>query len=111
MLSQDIRLVCDSDGPAAAGCSHLYQNNGAVGKLVRLPENVRETSCFVCAVFHTLRRKCGKNAFARVANAWIPADQSIPSSIAARIVRRDGTQPQVKALSLDTNFTAIDASK
>ncbi|KAJ6551974.1 hypothetical protein B0H19DRAFT_182463 [Mycena capillaripes] len=91
-LSQDIRLVCKSDDPATK-CSHLYQNTGAVNKLVRLPEN------------------CGSSAFARVAKAWVPEDQSIPSSIAARLVRRDGTQPEVKALSLDTNFDAVDYSK
>ncbi|KAJ7474871.1 hypothetical protein FB451DRAFT_1246878 [Mycena latifolia] len=91
-LSQDIRLVCTSDDPAAK-CSHLYQNIGAVNKLVRLPEN------------------CGSSAFARVAKAWVPEDQSLPSSVAARLVRRDGTQPEVKALSLDTNFDAVDWSK
>ncbi|KAJ7474872.1 hypothetical protein FB451DRAFT_1088510 [Mycena latifolia] len=91
-LSQDIRLVCKSDDPDAK-CSHLYQNIGAVNKIVRLPEN------------------CGSSAFARVSKAWVPEDQSIPSSIAARLVRRDGTQPQVKALSLDTNFNAVDWSK
>ncbi|KAJ6540580.1 hypothetical protein B0H19DRAFT_1212999 [Mycena capillaripes] len=89
-LSQDIRLVCVNDDP---NCKHLYQNTGAVHKVVRLPEN------------------CGSNAFARVANAWVPADQSIPASIAARLVRRDGTTPQVKALTIDTNFDAVDHSK
>ncbi|KAJ6483567.1 hypothetical protein C8R47DRAFT_1017685 [Mycena vitilis] len=91
-LSQDIRLVCKSDDPDSK-CSHLYQNIGAENKLVRLPEN------------------CGSSAFARVAKAWVPEDQSIPSTVAARLVRRDGTQPQVKALSLDTNFDAVDWSK
>ncbi|KAJ7143852.1 hypothetical protein C8R44DRAFT_864873 [Mycena epipterygia] len=91
-LSQDIRLVCMSDDPAAK-CSHLYQNTGAVGKVVRLPEN------------------CGSSAFARVSKAWVPEDQSIPASVTARLVRRDGTQPQVKALSLDTDFDAVDYSK
>ncbi|KAJ6531427.1 hypothetical protein DFH09DRAFT_933845 [Mycena vulgaris] len=91
-LSQDIRLVCTSDDPAAK-CSHLYQNIGAVNKIVRLPEN------------------CGSSAFARVAKAWVPEDQSIPSSVAARLVRRDGTQPEVKALSLDTDFESVDWSQ
>ncbi|KAF5381809.1 hypothetical protein D9615_005580 [Tricholomella constricta] len=92
-LSQDIRLVCTSDDSKASGCSHLYDNAGPEGKIVRLPQ------------------ACGKNAFARVARAWVPEDQSIPSSIAGKIVRRDGTQPEVKALALDTNFKAIDSSK
>ncbi|KAJ7197817.1 hypothetical protein GGX14DRAFT_700233 [Mycena pura] len=92
-LSQDIRLVCKSDSPTAK-CSHLYQSAGPVNKIVRLPEN------------------CGSSAFARVSKAWVPADQSVPASIAARLVRRDGTPPpQVKALSLDTNFGAVDHSK
>jgi len=93
VLAQDIRLVCKSNDTSAAGCDHLYQNIGADGKIVRLPEN------------------CGKSPFARVAKSWVPADQSIPASIAPRLVRRDGSQPEVKALSLDTNFGAVDTSK
>ncbi|TFK33758.1 hypothetical protein BDQ12DRAFT_614698 [Crucibulum laeve] len=92
-LSQDIRLVCKDDETSAADCAHLYQNSGADGKIVRLPEN------------------CGKNAFARVAKSWVPDDQSIPANISSSIVRRDGTQPQVKALTIDTNFAAVDTSK
>ncbi|KAF5356431.1 hypothetical protein D9758_009519 [Tetrapyrgos nigripes] len=87
-LSQDIRLVCMNN---STSCDHLYENGGAEGKLVRLPEN------------------CGKSAFARVARAWVPDDQSIPSNIAARIVRRDGSSPQVKALALDTDFSGASA--
>ncbi|KAJ7585204.1 hypothetical protein C8J56DRAFT_788976 [Mycena floridula] len=89
--AQDIRLVCKSDN-SSSGCSHLYQN-GAVGKVVRLPQN------------------CGASAFARVADAYVPQDQSIPSSVARRVVRRDGSTPEVKGLKLDTNFGAIDSSK
>ncbi|KAG6889555.1 hypothetical protein C0995_016682 [Termitomyces sp. Mi166 len=92
-LAQDIRLVCNSNDTIAAGCSHLDEGSGAEGKIVRLPES------------------CGKNAFARVARAWIPDDQSIPESIAGKVVRRDGSQPQVKALALDTDFSAVDMSK
>ncbi|KAF7344678.1 hypothetical protein MVEN_01628100 [Mycena venus] len=91
-LSQDIRLVCTSDDPNSS-CSHLYASAGAVNKIVRLPEN------------------CGSSAFARIANAWVPEDQSIPASIAKRLVRRDGSTPQVKALTIDTNFDAVDYSK
>ncbi|KAJ7266370.1 hypothetical protein B0H12DRAFT_1099380 [Mycena haematopus] len=91
-LNQSIRLVCTSDA-ADSNCSHLSQNTGAVNKIVRLPEN------------------CGSSAFARVAKAWVSEDQSIPSSIAARLVRRDGTQPQVQALALDTDFGSVDYSK
>ncbi|KAJ6608508.1 hypothetical protein B0H10DRAFT_2226802 [Mycena sp. CBHHK59/15] len=90
-LTQDIRLVCT--GKDSSMCQHLYQGHGAVDTIVRLPEN------------------CGKSPFARVAKAWVPADQSIPASIAARIVRRDGSKPQVKAITLDTNYAAADNSK
>lgn len=94
-LAQDIRIVCMSNDTTAAGCDNLFQgSSGAEGKLVRLPEN------------------CGQSAFARVAKSYVPDDQTIPANISARFVRRDGngTLPQVHALSLDTNFSAIDAS-
>ncbi|KAJ7282823.1 hypothetical protein C8J57DRAFT_1296618 [Mycena rebaudengoi] len=91
-LAQDIRLVCTTDS-ADAKCSHLYQNIGAEGKIVRLPEN------------------CGSNAFARVAKAWTSEDQSIPASVSRRLVRRDGAQPEVKALRLDTKFDLVDVKK
>ncbi|KAF8877430.1 hypothetical protein BD779DRAFT_1448510, partial [Infundibulicybe gibba] len=92
-VNQDIRLVCMSGDAAASECDHLYQGAGAEGKIVRLPES------------------CGKSAFARVAKASDPADQSIPPTIAARLVRRDGQPPKVRGLTLDTNFGAVDASK
>lgn len=92
-IKQDIRLVCKDENPDDSACSHLYKSTGAVGKIVRLPE------------------ACGKNAFARISRAWVPEDQSIPASIAGKIVRRDGSQPEVKALALDTNFEAVDTSK
>ncbi|KAJ7196823.1 hypothetical protein GGX14DRAFT_375706 [Mycena pura] len=93
-LAQDIRLVCMND-PAQpdSKCGHLYQNIGAVNKIVRLPEN------------------CGASAFARVAKAWVPEDQSIPAHVQARLVRRAGAQPVVKALHIDTDFDAADWSK
>jgi hypothetical protein len=110
-LTQDIRLVCmnDPEDPDSS-CGHLYQNIGAVNKLVRLPESVR-------ASFHVFQSRlkyfiqCGASAFARIAKAWVPADQSIPGSIKSRIVRRDGSEPVVKALTIDTNFDAVDSSK
>ncbi|KAJ6522865.1 hypothetical protein B0H19DRAFT_1008804 [Mycena capillaripes] len=90
-LSQDIRLVCAGDETM---CQHLYSGHGAADTIVRLPED------------------CGKSPFARVQKAWVPADQSIPASIAARLVRRDdGSQPQVQAITLDTNFAAADNAK
>ncbi|KAF7295672.1 hypothetical protein MIND_01107500 [Mycena indigotica] len=92
-LSQDIRLVCTTEDDPNSECGHLYQNIGAVNKLVRLPE------------------ACGGSAFARIARAWEPADQSIPSQLQSRLVRRDGTVPVVKALRLDTNFDLVDYSQ
>ncbi|KAJ7088761.1 hypothetical protein B0H15DRAFT_780445 [Mycena belliarum] len=92
-LKQDIRLVCLDDPADPSKCGHLYQADGAVNKLVRLPEN------------------CGASAFARVARSWVPEDQTIPGAIAARIVRRDGVVPVVKALALDLDFSAVDVSK
>lgn len=89
VTTQDIRLVCTGDEK----CDHLYKNIGAEGKIVRLPEN------------------CGSNAFAHISRAWVPEDQSIPQNIAKRLVRRDGVEPEVKALRLDTNFAAADPSK
>ncbi|KAJ7049580.1 hypothetical protein C8F01DRAFT_1069029 [Mycena amicta] len=93
-LAQDIRLVCktDPDDPNSK-CGHLYQNIGAVNKIVRLPEN------------------CGANAFARIAKAWVPDDQSIPEAVQKRLVRRTGVPPVVKALHIDTNFDAVQWSQ
>ncbi|KAJ7348268.1 hypothetical protein DFH08DRAFT_698175 [Mycena albidolilacea] len=93
-LQQDIRLVCmnDPDDPNSK-CGHLYESIGAVNKVVRLPED------------------CGANAFARISKAWVPDDQSIPTSVRRGLVRRSGKVPVVKALSIDTNFEAVDWSK
>ncbi|KAM6495268.1 hypothetical protein JOM56_009891 [Amanita muscaria] len=88
--AQDIRLICTS---SSAPCDHLFDNGGAEGKVIRLPEN------------------CGKNAFARVAKSWISEDQAIPTRVAADIQRRDGKLSHVQALSFDTHFHAIDATK
>ncbi|KAJ7249854.1 hypothetical protein C8J57DRAFT_1139113 [Mycena rebaudengoi] len=89
-LAQDIRLVCTGD---KSQCQHLYSGHGAVDTLVRLPES------------------CGKGPFARVAKAWVPKDQSLPPKLAARLARRAEPAPEVKALSLDTNFASADTSK
>ncbi|KAJ7251009.1 hypothetical protein C8J57DRAFT_1666876 [Mycena rebaudengoi] len=89
-LAQDIRLVCTGD---KSQCQHLYSGHGAVDTLVRLPES------------------CGKGPFARVAKAWVPKDQSLPPKIAARFARRAEPAPEIKALSLDTNFASADTSK
>ncbi|KAK7457177.1 hypothetical protein VKT23_010476 [Stygiomarasmius scandens] len=88
-VTQDIRLVCTNSD----GCGHFYRASGPVGKLVRLPQN------------------CGGSAFARISRNWVHEDQSLPSSLARSIRRRDGTAPEVQGLSLDTNFTAVDPAQ
>ncbi|KAF9043202.1 hypothetical protein BJ165DRAFT_1529291 [Panaeolus papilionaceus] len=69
-LEQEIRLVCtQSDNDSRAACGKLFATDstpstdidGAVGKVVRLPES------------------CGKGPFALITKAWTPSDQSIPS--------------------------------
>ncbi|KAI8969672.1 hypothetical protein BD414DRAFT_428107 [Trametes punicea] len=84
--NQDIRLVCEDPDK---GCDHLYQNSAA-GTLVRLPQG------------------CGSTPFALVTREWVHQDQSIPASKRSKIVRRDGSQPVVKGMSLATNFADID---
>ncbi|KAK7012977.1 hypothetical protein R3P38DRAFT_3007824 [Favolaschia claudopus] len=92
--SQNIRLVCMNDPEAEEShCGHLDKDVGAVGKVVRLPN------------------ECGPSGFARVAKSWIPDDQSIPTSVRRGLVRRDGRQPVVRALALDTDFDKVDWSK
>ncbi|KAI0319873.1 hypothetical protein OF83DRAFT_1169791 [Amylostereum chailletii] len=86
--TQDIRLVCTSNSTTEAGCDHLL-DSGVEGKIVRLPED------------------CGSMPFARVAKAWISEDQAIPAS-----ANLSGSSLfQVRALSLDTDFGALDSAK
>ncbi|KAF4610320.1 hypothetical protein D9613_010284 [Agrocybe pediades] len=82
-LKQDIRLVCKKG--RANDCARLF-NAGAVGKVVRLPEN------------------CGRNAFGMIAEEYVPADQSIPAAFAGSLMRRDGSLPDVHALKITTDF-------
>jgi hypothetical protein len=103
-IAQDIRIVCKDE--AAGSCSHLY-TDGAIDTLVRLPQTVRLDFKYVHRIKIKLS-KCGKMAFARLAREWDHEDQSLPNS--SFIVRRSGSQPVVKGMSLDTNFAAIDPS-
>ncbi|KAJ7474893.1 hypothetical protein FB451DRAFT_277804 [Mycena latifolia] len=90
VLAQDVRLVCHD----SAGCPHLaLTTGGAAGKLVRLPES------------------CGQSAFARVTRDWVHANQTLPPALARRLQRRDGALPEVKGLSIDTDFNSVDASQ
>ncbi|KAI0727074.1 hypothetical protein C8Q72DRAFT_925596 [Fomitopsis betulina] len=86
--AQDIRAVCADHN---ASCDHLFQG-GAVGTIVRLPEN------------------CTTMPFARVAKVWDHENQT-------RDIRRlgrfyiTGASTNVKGISLDTNFSAVDVSQ
>ncbi|KAI1787640.1 hypothetical protein LXA43DRAFT_1064188 [Ganoderma leucocontextum] len=73
----NIRLACHD--PSL--CDHLYLN-GAENTVVRLPD------------------QCGSDSFAFVDREWIHEDQSIPDSTRSALVRRDGTVPTVKGMSL-----------
>ncbi|KAJ6483572.1 hypothetical protein C8R47DRAFT_981428, partial [Mycena vitilis] len=89
-LAQDVRLVCHDP----AGCPHLAQNNGSVGKLVRLPES------------------CGQSAFARVTKDWVHANQTLSTDLANQIRRRVGAAlPPVRGLSIDADFNSVDTSQ
>ena len=48
--------------------------------------------------------------FARIAREWDSEDQTIPTGV---LVRRaeDGSLPIVKAMALDTEFSAVGAEK
>ncbi|KAH9855724.1 hypothetical protein C2E23DRAFT_723644 [Lenzites betulinus] len=80
---QDIRLVCQDPGQ---GCDHVYTDSAA-GTVVRLPQD------------------CGAGPFAMITKEWVHKDQSIPASKRSSIVRRDGSQPVVKGMTLSTNFS------
>ncbi|KAF9474084.1 hypothetical protein BDN70DRAFT_997286 [Pholiota conissans] len=82
-LEQDIRLVCASSN---GHCGHLFTHNrrGAVGKIVRLPDN------------------CGKSAFAVVKKAFRARDQSIPQHLA-----RDVANTTVQGLTITTSFDSV----
>ncbi|KAJ7841087.1 hypothetical protein B0H14DRAFT_1051692 [Mycena olivaceomarginata] len=88
-MAQDVRLVCHD----SAGCPHLAQNTGSVGKLVRLPES------------------CGQSAFARITRDWVHQDQTLPVELAKTLRRRDGELPQVKGLGIDADFNSVDLAQ
>lgn len=60
--------------------------------------------------------QCTTAPFLRVAKAWVPDDQSIPSNVRRSIDSRDegttgNSSVTVHALTLDTNFGAMDVGK
>ncbi|KAJ7247005.1 hypothetical protein C8J57DRAFT_1724658 [Mycena rebaudengoi] len=95
VLAQDIRLVCHD-----ASCDHLFEGQGAVDTVIRLPED------------------CGSSAFARVAKITVKRNQAIPKEVAATILERKGVRKgkglhtrTVYILSVDTDFKAVDVAK
>ncbi|KAJ8699052.1 hypothetical protein PTI98_002210 [Pleurotus ostreatus] len=93
-LSQEIRLVCQSDDKASdESCSHVFDHWGAVDKIVRLPDG------------------CGAGPFARISQAWVAHDQTLPGHVEGRVVRRDGIPPVIHSFKVDTNFDEVDSSK
>ncbi|KAJ7770766.1 hypothetical protein B0H16DRAFT_1685941 [Mycena metata] len=87
-LVQDIRLVCH-----ASGCEHLFEGQGAVDTLVRLPET------------------CGSGAFARVAKIQVDNNQSLPSNIKSTLTQAGNVTSTVFILSVDVDFAAVNVSK
>ncbi|KAJ6480354.1 hypothetical protein C8R45DRAFT_351910 [Mycena sanguinolenta] len=85
-LAQDIRLVCTGN---ADSCDHVFQGNGPIDTIVRLPQG------------------CGANAFARVADSWIHGNQTLPDDVASQLSRRQDA-PLVQGLTLDTQFDDAD---
>lgn len=93
-LSQEIRLVCQSDDEANdESCSHVFGHWGAVDKIVRLPDG------------------CSAAPFARIAQATVAHDQTLPGHVEGKVVRRDGVSPVIHSFKVDTNFAQVDASK
>lgn len=51
------------------------------------------------------------NPFAIVSLEYVPDDQTIPESVARSLVRRDGSLPEVKALSITVDFKSGPSRK
>ncbi|KAF8502657.1 hypothetical protein F5888DRAFT_1800191 [Russula emetica] len=79
---QNIQLMCENNNP---DCNHLFQGNGAVNTIVRLPES------------------CGPMPFARVAQ-----HQLLQSNL---VTRSNGSEAPVHQLTLDTDFAAAGPSQ
>lgn len=45
-----------------------------------------------------------------VTKAWVPQDQSIPPDVASTLVRRQDS-PEVRSLTVVTNFESVDTSR
>ncbi len=113
---QNIRVVC-ADEENLESCDHLFVN-GAKNKIVRLPENVRIvlSAAFFSAFFlslthHISSLQCGRGPFARVVRESVSSDQSLPSAILGKYLKRDEPPPLVYDLSLDNNFAEANPTQ
>ncbi|KAF7378105.1 USP domain-containing protein [Mycena sanguinolenta] len=87
-LAQSVRLACQT-----SACEHLFEGQGAIDTVVRLPET------------------CGASPFARVAGIQVDPDQTLPSDVAATITTIGNLTSMVFLLSIDTDFAAADSTK
>ena len=93
-------MVCTGD---SANCQHLHQN-GAKNTIVRLPESVSSNEILI-SLYSWFQFQCGKGPFARIASVAVSEDQSVPSSIASKLAKRDGGPTSVMTIGLDTDFS------
>jgi hypothetical protein len=97
--------MCKDNNP---DCNHLFQGNGAVDTIVRLPESV---CLFVFKFFvhrfasrtNYLDSQCGPMPFARVAQ-----HQVLQSNL---VTRGNGSEAPVHQLTLDTDYGAASPSQ
>ncbi|TFK96038.1 hypothetical protein BDV98DRAFT_576837 [Pterulicium gracile] len=87
-IDQAIRLVCNNEEE----CANL-DIKAKKNQIVRLPES------------------CGGAPFARVARAWVSEDQELPETVASKLLRRDGSAPEVMAMQLDTEWSEVDQTE
>ncbi|KAJ6480315.1 hypothetical protein C8R45DRAFT_1076400 [Mycena sanguinolenta] len=87
-LAQSVRLACQT-----SACEHLFEGQGAIDTVVRLPET------------------CGMSPFARVAGIQVDPDQTLPSDVAATMTTIGNLTSLVFLLSIDTDFAAADSAK
>lgn len=87
-MAQNVRMVC-MGGVDQAKCDHVM-DQGAEGKLVRLPEN------------------CGKGPFAVVGKSYVHPDQSLPASMKVKLQRRGVAAPTVRGMSIHMDWHTVE---
>ncbi|CAK5278060.1 unnamed protein product [Mycena citricolor] len=83
--TQTIRTVCQSEA-----CEHIFEGQGAVDTVVRLPET------------------CGTAPFARIVNATVDPDQSIPAGANVSSSQAGSTIGTVYLIGIDVDFAAVN---